>query len=156
MEPLTGWGLTVRERASLEERRGAVERWTRRYASIGWGAGTAAAVLALIGTALTVGRRVREEAPEIALRRAVGATRPRLLLRYLAFGLRVGALGAAIGCWAALFAVDAIVPEGFSRPGALASLFLPVALALTLTAGLAAAGGAAAGLRGTPREGLEG
>jgi ABC-type antimicrobial peptide transport system permease subunit len=107
--------------ASPAERDRLVASWTTGFVRLWRGAGLAAAILAALGVFVTVTRRVREEAPEIALHRAVGATRGRIVRRYLTFGLGVGAVGAGLGCWASLFVVSAMVPEAYGAPSVLAS-----------------------------------
>ena len=144
----------VRSVASPAERDHLVASWTTGFVTLWRAAGLAAAILALLGVGVTVARRVREEAHEIALHRAVGATRFRIVRRYLTFGLGIGSVGAGLGCWAALFIVSAVVPEAWGAPGVLASVFLRVGGSLVLVAALVAAAVAAWETRGVVREGL--
>jgi hypothetical protein len=144
----------VRSVASPAERDRLVASWTTGFVTLWRAAGLAAAILALLGVGVTVARRVREEAHEIALHRAVGATRFRIVRRYLTFGLGIGSVGAGLGCWAALFIVSAVVPEAWGAPGVLASVFLRVGGSLVLVAALVAAAVAAWETRGVVREGL--
>lgn len=149
-------GFRTLEKAPLAARAAAVGAWTTGFGRFWLAAGAAAGGLALLGTLLTVGRRVREEAPEIALRRALGATRARLAARYLGLGLRIGIVGALLGAWLALFAVSALFPEGFAAPMKVAMLLVPVAALVTGTAGLVSAVTAWMAMRGPPRAGMEG
>jgi hypothetical protein len=84
----------------------------------------------------------------------VGASRTRIVGRYLRFGLGVSAVGAGIGCWAALFVVGVVVPEGFGAPGEIAVVFMRVGGSLILVAATVAAAVAAWEIRGPVREGL--
>jgi hypothetical protein len=151
-----GPGAVVRERASVGERAEAIRVWLGAYGSLWGSVAVAGVVLALLGTALTVGRRVREESQEIALRRALGAGRLRLLVRQAGFGLRVGLIGTVLGGWAALFLVWDLVPGGFAAGSDLGLLFLGTIAGLAGAASLAAGGAGFMALRGAPREGMEG
>lgn len=141
----------VRAVASPAERDRLVASWTAGFVRLWHGAGLAAAILAVLGVFVTVTRRVREEAPEIAIHRAVGATRDQIVRRYLAFGLKVGAVGAGLGCWASLFLVSGLVPEAYGAPSVLASTFFTVGGTFVLVAGIVAASGAAWETRGGVR-----
>jgi hypothetical protein len=151
---LSALSVNARAVASPAERDRLLASWTTGFVRLWRGAGLAAAILAMLGVFVTVMRRVREEAPEIAIHRAVGATRGRIIWRYLAFGGGIGAVGAGLGCWAALFVVSAVVPEGFGAPGVLAPVFLNVGGSFVLVAALVAGGVAAWEMRGGVREGL--
>jgi hypothetical protein len=144
----------MRAVASPAERDRLIAAWTTGFVRVWRGAGLAAAILAVLGIVVTVARRIREEAREIAVHRAVGASRTRIVGRYLRFGLGVSAVGAGIGCWAALFVVGVVVPEGFGAPGEIAVVFMRVGGSLILVAATVAAAVAAWEIRGPVREGL--
>ncbi|TVP51081.1 MAG: FtsX-like permease family protein [Gemmatimonadales bacterium] len=144
----------MRAVASPAERDRLIAAWTTGFVRLWRGAGLAAGALAVLGIVMTVARRIREEAREIAVHRAVGATRARVVGRYLRFGLGVGAVGAGLGCWAALFAVSVLVPEGFGAPEVIALVFLRVGGGLVLVAATVATVVAAWEIRGSVREGL--
>jgi hypothetical protein len=151
---ITALPPNMRAVASPAERDRLVAAWTTGFVRLWRGAGLAAAILAVLGVFVTVTRRIREEAPEIALHRAVGATRNRIVGRYLSLGLGVDAVGAGIGCWASLFVVSAVMPEGFGAPHVLAPVFLRVGGSFVVVAALVAAAVAAWEMRGSVREGL--
>ena len=143
-------GFTVREIGSLDERPLALERWIQWYGGLWQWSGLAGLLLAVVGVVLTVSRRVREQAQETALRRAVGARWGRLIGHHLGFGIQVGVLGSALGCWLALFSMASILPEGFGLLGDLGPLFLAPALVLAATAGVVAASSAYLNILRTP------
>jgi putative ABC transport system permease protein len=148
-------GIRILDQAPLEQRTAAIRTWLGAYASAWRWIALGGLALALLGTVVIVGRRIRDEAPEIALRRALGAGRLRLLLRQTAFGLRVGLVGTLLGSFVALFLVWELVPGGFGAGSDLGVLFLGTVGGLTAAAALAGSGAALGALRGPPREGME-
>ena len=140
--------------AQVHARDRLLAEWTGGYVRVWRLAGLLAAALALLGLGLTVGRRVREDAAEMAIHRAVGASRRRILARYAGFGVKMGALGTLLGCWASLFMTGAVVPEAFALPGVAGGPMVRVALGLTLASGLVALVTANRTMEGSIREGL--
>jgi predicted permease len=101
--------------------------------------GVAGMALAAMGTYGLVSYTVKQSTHEIGIRMALGAPRPAIVRGYLGRGLRLGAMGAALGIAAALgvsqllgsvvFGVSATDPISFTR--ALA-IVLSVVIAATL------------------------
>jgi putative ABC transport system permease protein len=133
-----------------------VSAWSGGYLALLRWLAVGALLVAAAGIVLTIARRVRETAPEIALRRAMGATRQRLAVGHLASGLRMGTVGSLAGAWLALVPISVLAPELFRQPGTLAGLALPVLLLFpTLTAATAGLTALWA-MRGPPKQGMEG
>lgn len=109
---------------------------------------------AALGVAVALAHRIRERQVELALRRAVGATRPRIALLVLVEGAGIVAGGAVFGCWLAMLGAGLAGRWVADLP-----LLDPRALAVPLAA-LAAAGvvgigvGALRAGQGTVAEGL--
>jgi hypothetical protein len=103
----------VRAVASPAERDRLVASWTTGFVRLWRGAGLAAAILAVLGVFVTVMRRVRPRkpprSPSIAPSEPPGAGS--FAVTWPSAG-GIGAVGAGLGCWAALFVVSAVVPEG--------------------------------------------
>lgn len=72
--------------------------WGTVSTLVGW----LALVGAVLGVAVALAHRIRERQVELALRRAVGATRRRIALLVLADGAGIVVVGALFGCWLAL------------------------------------------------------
>lgn len=110
-----------------------------------------ALALGCLGAANVVGIAVSERTPELALRRALGATRARIRLEVLTETLLLALLGGAIGIGLGQLAAGALGPLDFTPqtslvPRADARLFavaLPVLVLTATLAGLPAAGRAA-------------
>lgn len=153
---LPGDDIMLLARAEPTRRSANLNEWVEGY-RLSWSAWSAGAIaLGLLGVGATVWRRVWEERRELGIHLAAGAMRGPLAIRYLWMGVRWGAVGAAVGCWFALFTVAGLKPELFFEPSALLRSLALTAAAFTATTGLAAAVAALAALRGTPREVISG
>jgi putative ABC transport system permease protein len=86
----------------LAERTGAAFIFLRLAASMLLLFGTAGLVLAGMGTYGLVSYLAEQHTHEIGLRMALGATGPAVVRHFLARGIRLGAIGAALGMVAAL------------------------------------------------------
>jgi hypothetical protein len=131
-------GMVAEAPEPIGRRWDAIESWFGWYSSAWIWFGRGAFAIAILGIAATVARRIGELGPELAVRRAVGATRMGLSQEQLRFGVRIGALGAGLGAWAALFTVSAVYGEGFGQPTLLASEFSVPALTMVGVAGVSA------------------
>ena len=143
-------GFTLRKFSPFGDRGEALDGWIEWHADLWRWSGLVGLLLAIAGVVLTVTRRVKEEASELALRRALGARRADLVRRHLGFGIKVGAGESALGCWIAFFSVALITPEGFGLPATVGPVFVAPALLLTACTGTAAAASAYIVMRGTP------
>jgi hypothetical protein len=133
-----GQGLVTGGPEPIDRRWDAMENWLGWYRAVWIWFGRGALAIAIFGMGVTVARRVHELGPEFAVRRAVGATRLGLSGEQLGFGLRIGAIGAGLGAWAALFTLSAVYPEGLGEPTFLVSDFLLPALTIVGIASLSA------------------
>jgi putative ABC transport system permease protein len=96
----------------------------------------AVAVLAALGTATTLLASVAQRRREIALEKSLGATSRRLLVRFFAEGIALGALGGVLGVAAGLGAADGLERRlfGVSLHVSSAWIFTSLLLALSVSA----------------------
>jgi predicted permease len=108
-------------------------------------------LIAVVNVATLGLAHARRRAPELAIRRAIGASRGRLVRQLCAQNLILGGAGAAVGlaaAWAGMRALVALLPAGVPRTAEV-RLDAPVLLAATGVAVLATlASGTFAALRG--------
>jgi len=148
-------GFAVVDRGTALEREAALTAWMRWYRWFWWISTFAGVSVAIVGVASTVSRRVWEERREMGIARAVGAGPGQLAFGYARLGLTWGAVGALVGCWAALFFVTVLRPQLLVAPKMMLSILGPVAASMALLSGLSAGVSARIALRGTPRETME-
>jgi len=101
--------------------------------------GIAIAGLAALGTATTLLASVVQRRREIALEKSLGAEKRRLLLRFLAEGASLGAIGGILGSAAGLLVADRLERSLFGVP--LTISFFWAAVPFLLSIALAAAAG---------------
>lgn len=118
-----GWQTAgpVRPLAEAWERARGPWHW---FGALWWVLGGLGTLAAATGVFSTLRLRVWGERPEIAVRRAVGARRAHIILRYVLKGGGLGLLGAALGAWLSLPILGEILPPEAGAAPVLAALAL--------------------------------
>jgi len=98
-------GWSVRRTEPLSSYRAKATRPLAWFSSVWAILGLLCLLVASFGVFSTIRLEIREQIREIGLRRAVGATRRRILLSYLGLALGRTAVGLVIGLWLSLFAL---------------------------------------------------
>lgn len=112
--------------------------------------GSGALLIAVIGTFAVMRMWVQGVLPELAMRRAAGATRGDILGLVLIKATLVGCGGVAVGLWLGIIVSGLLASVVASLPGRTADLVIPPALALVAAALLGALVPAWRAVRATP------